>query len=119
MSNSSKRKLKRARQQLHENGNLIKLYKERLADPNALVDYVQGLAAFGQYALEVIALIAAPLSHARHVERISEVMEKVAMRYSDAMVVYRKEDTRETELRRTAAAKAERQRIRKLPRQGT
>jgi hypothetical protein len=54
MSNSSKRKLKRARQQLHEKGNLIKLYKERIADPNALVDYVQGLAAFGQYALEVM-----------------------------------------------------------------
>lgn len=54
MSNSSKRKLRRARRQLQEKNNLIKLYRERAADPGALVEYVQGLAAFGQYALQVL-----------------------------------------------------------------
>lgn len=55
MSTSSKRKLKKARAKLHEANNLIKLYKSRVAgDSASLVAYVQGLAAFGEYALEVM-----------------------------------------------------------------
>jgi len=55
MSNSSKRKLKKARAQLHEANNILKTYKARVSgDSASLVQYVQGLAAFGQYALEVM-----------------------------------------------------------------
>ena len=53
MSNSSKRKLKKARAQLHETNNLLKVYKAHVAgDGKALVNYVQGLSAFGEFALE-------------------------------------------------------------------
>jgi len=66
---------------------------------------------------EIIALLAAPLSHASHIKRISVVTEVAAVRYSDALKrYYSKETPSETEVRRARAAKAERVRLRKLPR---
>src|SRR5262245_20897727 len=66
---------------------------------------------------EVIAIIGAPLSHKQHIARIADVMEKVAVRYYDAINQYSKEDASEAKLSRARAAKAERIRLqRKLPR---
>lgn len=56
MSAKHKAKLRKAREQLHKQANLMKLYKARLGgDEQALIRYVQGTAEFGQYVLECIA----------------------------------------------------------------
>lgn len=66
---------------------------------------------------EVIALIGAPLSHAQHIRRIGAVMANAALRLSDAMVTkYQREDQDDAKLRRERVAKAEKRRLRKLPR---
>jgi hypothetical protein len=65
---------------------------------------------------EIIALIAAPISHGSRIKRIGCVMEEVARRHSDRISVYTKEEPHETEVRRARAAKTERIRLRKLPR---
>ena len=55
MSSRHKSQLRKTRARLHEANNLIKQYKGRIAgDTNSIVNYVQGLAAFGEYALEVL-----------------------------------------------------------------
>ena len=55
MSSQHKSQLRKTREKLHEANNLIKMYKARVAgDADSIVNYVQGTAAFGQYALEVL-----------------------------------------------------------------